>query len=367
MHARNVDPCGSGADTAVTGPSLLGGSGELRDGPVLAAVRSFLAAGHVPDGAPLVVACSGGADSLALAAAVRSVAGERQAVLATVDHGLQPGSAEVARSVAEVARAIGYPRIEVLPVRVTGPGGTEAAARDARYTALRELAFSLGPEAAVLLAHTADDQAETVLLGLARGSGPRSVAGMRPWRAPWGRPLLAVRRADTEAACAAAGLVPWQDPHNADPSFTRVRLRREVLPLLEEVLGGGVAPALARTAELMASDLAALDAIAERALAAAERTVPGDDSGVGPRPGSADRPTGVGPDLECSALAAWPDAVRRRALRAWIARWVGVTELTYRHLVRLDGLVTAGRSGSAVRLPGGIDVTRLGDRLVLGP
>ena len=377
----------------MTGPSLLGGSGELRDGPVLDAVRSFLAAGHVPPSAALVVACSGGADSLALAAAVHAAAGEHPLVLATVDHGLQPGSAEVAREVAEVARAIGYARVEILPVRVTGPGGTEAAARTARYTALRGLASSLGPQTAVLLAHTADDQAETVLLGLARGSGPRSIAGMRPWRAPWGRPLLAVRRTDAEAACAAAGLAPWQDPQNADPSFTRVRLRREVLPQLEQVLGGGVASALARTAELMADDLAALDELAERALVTTERTVPANGSGAGPGPeigagstgadpgsqigagstgagpgseigaGSA----GAGPALDRAALAAWPAAVRRRALRLWVARRVGVTELTYQHLVRLDGLVTVGRSGSAVRLPGGIDVTRHGDRLVLAP
>src|SRR5699024_6712862 len=150
--------------------------------------------------------------------------------------------------------------------------------------------------------------------------GPRSIAGMRPWRAPWGRPLLGVRRAETEAACAAAGLAPWHDPHNADPAFTRVRLRREVLPLLDEVLGGGTVPALARTAELMADDLAALDELAEHALAQA--ALPAD-----PAADPAGDPVLPAGALSGAALAGWPAAVRRRALRTWLARGVGVTSL----------------------------------------
>ena len=100
----------------------------------------------------------------------------------------------------------------------------------------------------MLLAHTLDDQAETVLLGLGRGSGARSIAGMRPYDPPWCRPLLGVRREVTHAACVELGLNVWHDPHNSDRRFTRSRLRSEVLPLMEEVLGGGVAEALARTA-----------------------------------------------------------------------------------------------------------------------
>ena len=117
----------------------------------------------------------------------------------------------------------------------------------------------------MLLAHTLDDQAETVLLGLGRGSGPRSIAGMRPYDPPWCRPLLGVRRAVTHGACAELGLTPWHDPHNADPRFTRVRLRTEVLPLLEDVLGGGVAEALARTAAALREDAEVLDDLAARA------------------------------------------------------------------------------------------------------
>jgi tRNA(Ile)-lysidine synthase len=223
----------------------------------------------------------------------------------------------------------------------------EAAARRVRYQALGELAASLssGGDVAVLLAHTADDQAETVLLGLARGSGPRSIAGMRAWRPPWGRPLLVVRRSDTEQTCQEAGLTPWQDPHNSDPAFTRVRLRREVLPLLDEVLGGGVRPALARTAGLMAQDLDALDAIASTALVAARR---------------------LDGSLDIAALRRHPDAIVGRVLRAW-ATAGGSGPLTHDHLSRLAAQVTSDAGPQQVRIPGGLDVVRTGGTLRLRP
>ena len=317
-------------------------------------VTTWLARHPAPT-APLIVACSGGADSLALAVATLLVAAsttaahpaarDRMLVGATVDHGLQPGSAERAGAVADQLARLGYQRTEVLTVTVGGPGGPEAAARRARYRALRELAEQIGtPEqpCAVLLAHTADDQAETVLLGLARGSGPRSIAGMRPWRPPWGRPLLGVTRQTTEATCRAAGLVPWQDPHNSDPAFTRVRLRREVLPLLEDVLGGGVRDALGRTAALMAQDLQALDDVAAATL---ERVRFADGT------------------IDALALGEQPMAIRARVLRTW-ATDGGAGPLTYEHRSRMASQV--GRSGSQqVRLPGGLDVIRTGSVLRL--
>ncbi len=234
----------------------------------------------------------------------------------------------------------------MLPVTVEGPGGVEAAARRARYDALRAHAVALstsGAAVAVLLAHTADDQAETVLLGLARGSGPRSIAGMRQWRPPWGRPLLAVTRADTEDACRVAGLEPWHDPHNADPAFTRVRLRREVLPLLDDVLGGGVRAALARTASLMRDDLDALDVIAAATLQAALR-----------------------PDrtLDIAALAGQPVAILGRVLRDWAAGG-GAGPLTFDHLSRMIAQLTDQRGPAQVRIPGGLDVTRAANTLRL--
>lgn len=328
---------------------------DLRAGEITAAVAVWLSRHSAPRD-PLVVACSGGADSLALALATQLVVAavaqanpgsshRRVLVGATVDHRLQPGSAERAITTADQLTGLGYQRTEVLTVDVAGPGGPEAAARRARYGALGQLAERVGSAdrpCAVLLAHTADDQAETVLLGLARGSGPRSIAGMRPWRPPWGRPLLGVTRAATEACCRLAGLAPWQDPHNVDPSFTRVRLRREVLPLLEDVLGGGVRDALARTAQLMAQDLQALDEMSTAVL---------------------DRVTFDDGSLDPTALTEHPVAIRSRVLRTWAIDG-GAGPLTYEHLSRMDHQLGPG-GPTQVRLPGGFDVVRIGPLLRL--
>ncbi len=323
--------------------------------------------------APVLVAWSGGADSTALLAAARDVAPGRVHV-AVVDHGLQDGSARrSAALVAEVA-ARGVPAA-VHPVTVDGPGGIEAAARRARYAALR--AARPCPDSPVLLGHTLDDQAETVLLGLGRGSGPRSMAGMQPWDPPWLRPLLGLRRADTRAACGAQGLSVWDDPHNADARFTRVRLRTEVLPLLEDVLGGGVAEALARTAAQLRDDDAALDAAARELLAAAAADGACRDAAHGlPDRGTRadhacrdavhalpDRGTRAGEgELVAAVLAPAPAAVRRRALRAWLAA-AGAAGLTDRHLRAADDLVGRWRGQGAVALPGRLELVREHGRL----
>ena len=290
----------------------------------------------------VAVACSGGADSLALADA--AVHDGRLAVHGlVVDHGLQPGSADVAARAADQLIGIGCAKAQVLTVRVDATSNLEAAARAARYAALD--AARPHPDALVLLGHTLDDQAETVLLGLGRGSGARSIAGMRELDPPWGRPLLGVRRADTVAACRSLGLVPWADPHNTDPRFRRVRLRTEVLPLLEDVLAGGVAPALARTAAQLREDCDALDAIAAELLRAA---------------------TVAGGALAVAALAASPPAVRRRALRGWLLA-CGVPRLSDAHLRSVDALVGRWRGQGAVALPGSLEVARERDRLVIDP
>ena len=190
-----------------------------RQGPVAdlrTAVAQFAAA-HLGDGGPWCVALSGGADSLALTAVA---AGLRRTTALIVDHGLQAESATVAERAHTQALDLGCVAAQVIRVEVGRDGGPEAAARRARYAALDDHRAG----APVLLAHTLDDQAETVLLGLGRGSGPRSIAGMRSFESPWGRPLLGVRRATTVAACAELGLAPWHDPHNDDRRFTRVRL-----------------------------------------------------------------------------------------------------------------------------------------------
>ncbi|MEV1294255.1 tRNA lysidine(34) synthetase TilS [Pseudonocardia sp. NPDC049635] len=367
---------------------------------VRAAVRAALdrlgATGEEARRAPPLVGCSGGADSTALVHAVReAVDGPVHALV--VDHGLQEGSAERSAALAAALCASGVDA-RVQRVRVAGPGGTEAAARRARRAAL--LAARPHPSSAVLLGHTLDDQAETVLLGLARGSGARSLAGMRPWSPPWLRPLLGLRRADTASACAELGLPVWEDPHNADPRFTRVRVRREVLPLLEEVLGGGVAQALARTAAQLGDDDDALAQAAARLAAQAAAT-----DGCGPGTGTAgprsatqgDRPatasgarpgdlsdsggTGSGraepappaadglcdpatPSLDTAVLAAAPAAVRRRVLREWLTEH-GVRALTDEQLRRADDLVGRWRGQGGPTLGGGLELVRTRGRLVL--
>ncbi len=300
------------------------------------AVRAAL--DGTPD-APLLVACSGGADSLALAAAALALRGPDAVRAAVVDHGLQDGSAERARTTVAVLERMGL-HADVHPVQVEGTGGLEAAARRARYGALRQAR----PGSVVLLGHTLDDQAETVLLGLGRGSGARSLAGMRTWDAPWLRPLLGVRRATTRDACAALGLPVWDDPHNIDPRFTRVRLRQEVLPLLEDVLAGGVAAALARTAEQLREDVDALDAVAAGLLAGARD----------------------GAELRLDPLKGLHPALRRRVIRAWLAG-ADVTGLTATHLGAADVLAAHGPDRGGVALPGGLELVRTHGRLSLRP
>jgi tRNA(Ile)-lysidine synthase len=296
----------------------------------------------------VLVACSGGADSLALAAAVAFEAPRAgvRAGLVTIDHRLQPGSDVVAARVASLGYELGFDPVEIVAVTVARSGGPEAAARAARYHALDAAAAAL--KSCVLLGHTLDDQAETVLLGLGRGSGPRSIAGMRAVDGRYRRPLLGLRRATTDAACAALGLEPWDDPHNADASYQRVRLRREVLPLLEDVLQGGVAEALARTAALLQDDLDALEPGAHHGRTI-EPIAPVDHE-----------------ELEVGAIAGLSRAVRTRTLRAWAAQR-GAGPLTAVHTAALDALVTAWHGQGPVDLPGGKRVVRASGKLAVTP
>jgi tRNA(Ile)-lysidine synthase len=305
--------------------------------PAVATVRnavrgslSDLAAGDL-----VLAACSGGADSLALAAAL-AFAGPRAGLRAgavTVDHGLQVGSASRAAAVQALLRSLGLDPVRCVPVTVGEAGGPEAAARTARYEALRAAASESGA-VAVLLGHTLDDQAETVLLGLARGSGSRSLAGMPPRRGAFRRPLLGVRRSVTGAACAALGLDPWQDPHNRDRRFARVRVRLDALPALEAALGPGVAEALARTADQLRADAEVLETI------------------------SSERCRGDSPP-PVSSLVGMPGAVRSRVLRsAAIAAGCPPGALTAVHVARLCELVTDWHGQRWVDLPGGVRASR---------
>lgn len=310
----------------------------------------------LPDSAPLVlVACSGGADSMALASALAFEApklGIRAGGI-TVDHGLQDGSALRAAEVVTRMTALRLDPVESVAVRVGRDGGPEAAARDARYAALDEAADRLGA-AAVLLGHTRDDQAETVLLGLARGSGIRSLSGMPEVsggpgasgrRHRYRRPFLQVDRQTARKACMVQSLAVWDDPHNIDPAYTRSRLRHEGLPALEKALGKGVVEALARTAQLSRDDADALDAWAAEA-----------ENGVRDEDGR----------LECAKLYALPPAVRRRVLRrAVVAAGSPAGSLFARHIEEVDRLITGWRGQGAINLPGRVEAQRQGGRLVI--
>ncbi|MFI0818982.1 tRNA lysidine(34) synthetase TilS [Streptomyces sp. NPDC021098] len=316
------------------------------------------------DGRPLVLAaCSGGADSMALASALAFEAPRLglRAGGVTVDHGLQPGSDVRAAEVAERMRELGLAPVESVAVVVGRDGGPEAAARDARYAAL-DLAAERHDAAAVLLGHTRDDQAETVLLGLARGSGTRSLSGMARVSGTGGRyrrPFLQLDRHTVRQACLAQSLPVWDDPHNVDPAYTRSRVRHEALPVLEKALGKGVVEALARTAQLSRDDADALDAWAARAEADVVRTAPTPAPGAGS--GAADAV-----ELDTVGLHGLPPAVRRRVLRrAAIAAGAPAGSLFARHIEEVDRLITGWRGQRAINLPGRVEVRREGGRLVI--
>ena len=318
----------------------------MRLHPAVAAVRRVVRRelSGVEPGSAVVVACSGGADSLALlsAAVFEGHKMSLRVVGATVDHGLQDGSECRAASVVEQMARLGVD--ETISARVsveTGGVGPEAGARRARYAVLEQMAEHFDAEM-VLVGHTRDDQAETVLLGLARGSGGRAIAGMRRRFDVFARPLLDVSRADTAAACAAEEIEVWDDPHNQDPRYTRVRVRHSVLPVLETELGPGVAVALARTADLVRPDMEYLDDLAATAHSR------------------------LGEELPVSGLAELPTPLRTRVLRlAALEAGAPSSELFHEHVVAMDRLITEWRGQKWIDLPGHLRMTRRDSRLHL--
>ena len=360
-------------------------------------VRRCLA--DLAPGDVVLAACSGGADSLALAAALAHEA-PRLSLRAggvTVDHGLQAGSAERAGRVAALLRQLGLDPVHQASVTVPagpGSGGPEAAARTARYTALEQVAEQAGATA-VLLGHSRDDQAETVLLGLARGAGGRALAGMPARRGRFRRPLLGVARATLREACTAQGLEPWDDPHNTDPAYARVRVRHQAMPALEEAIGPGVAAALARSAAQLSQDCDALDALAAAeswriVLARGDDPPEPPDRRSAPRPadpslaGLGQRGAAAGGDgtghagesrpagsadgagtgqavvvLDIEGLAELAPAVRSRVLRqAALAAGCPGGSLAAGHVAALDALVTGWHGQRWADLPGVIRARR---------
>ena len=319
---------GRGAEPVSLHPSVAAVRVAVRR--TLADVVSDQVGGVLPPEAAVLVACSGGADSLSLLSA--SVFEGRKLGLrvigVTVDHGLQDGSAAHAAHVVEQMAALGADETASARVQVSGGGrGPEAAAREARYAVLDQMAQHFGA-LAVLLGHTLDDQAETVLLGLARGSGGRSLAGMRRSFELYRRPLLDVTRVDTVTACQVEGVDYWNDPHNLDPTYARVRVRRRVLPTLEDELGPGVAGALARTADQLRADMELLDELAETAFAELR-----DPDG-----------------LAVSSLRDLPRAIGSRVLRlAALEAGAPASELFHVHVAALSQLLRAGGAAGVPR------------------
>ena len=295
----------------------------------------------------VIVACSGGADSLALAYALSKEAEKLsvKVVAVTIDHQLQANSRNQAEVVLAQCASMGIVSGEIIPVKVDITDGMEASARRARYLALDE-ACKRHSATKVFLGHTQDDQAETVLLGLARGSGTRSLSGMAPVMGKYIRPLLSITRRQTVAACEDAKLNPWHDPHNLDKQYLRVRVRLEALPVLEATIGPGVSAALARSAALMRDDADALDEWASREF-----------QDVDPQ------------SMEISALADLPRALRTRLIRAGIyACGAPQGSINANHVSAVESLVTSWHGQGEVALPGGVKARRKSGRLsLLGP
>jgi tRNA(Ile)-lysidine synthase len=292
----------------------------------------------------ILLGVSGGADSLALAigtiAEAKAAGVELVAII--IDHQLQDGSNLVAEQTAATLKNLGFTSIEILPVNVEITDGMESSARRARYEAFDGAIAKYNPDY-FFLAHTLNDQAESVLLGLARGSGTRSLSGIAEVNGKYIRPLLGVDRATTEAACTENQVVAWIDPHNSDPSYLRVKVRQEILPLMENRLGPGIVEALARSAGILREDADALDQIAGEYLAK-----------VG------------GADLTVESLEQLPKAIRIRVLRSAIYQSGAPTgSLSAEHLAPVEALVTNWHGQGEISLPGGVKVARISGRLSL--
>jgi len=309
---------------------------------IRSAVRECLSSCSAGD--TVLVAVSGGADSLALAAALVPESKNLLVNLVgvTIDHQLQINSGEQATNVFKQLSELGIAQIEIVKVNVELVDGLEASARRARYAALDAAAEKYNARL-VFLGHTLNDQAESVLLGLGRGSGARSLSGMARCTGKYCRPLLEITRSETLAACDENNLTPWVDPHNSDSSFARVRVRTDALPKLEESIGPGITEALARSADLLRNDADALDGWAAQVAAELDLA-----------------------DLEIVRLADLPKAVRTRVLRMAIyAAGAPMGSITAEHVASVEAFVTSWHGQGACSLPGGVKVCRISGRLSL--
>jgi len=292
----------------------------------------------------VLVGCSGGADSMALTIALKFECASREITLipVVVDHGLQENSAAIALNVIAELKRLGFSEIYSERAQVEMVDGLEASARRARYQIFHKALENYGAKY-FFLGHTQNDQAESVLLGIARGSGTKSLSGMPDVNLPFIRPMISLSREITVAACSESGISIWEDPHNLDQRFARVRVRENILPIMEREIGPGISQALARSAKILRQDAQALDQWASEVFSAMEPS-----------------------DLEIEALAALPVAVRARVLRLAIyAAGAPSGSITADHLAPIEALVTDWKGQGPTSLPGGVKVARISGRLSL--
>jgi tRNA(Ile)-lysidine synthase len=290
----------------------------------------------------ILFGCSGGADSMALALALFLEANGTKVIPIVVDHGLQPGSAEITTQTISKLKDIGYTQIESAIAQVKITDGLEASARRARYQIFNQFIDTHQPKY-FLLAHTSNDQAESVLLGLARGSGARSLSGMALENNIYVRPLLKISRQTTVAACGEGGVEFWSDPHNDDLRFARVRTRKNVLPNLEENLGPGITEALVRSADLLRDDADALDSFAQEYFAQTDPL-----------------------NLSVNELERLPRAIRSRVLRLAIYQAGAPSgSLSAEHINGAEALISDWHGQKELSLPGDVKLLRNSGRITL--
>ncbi|CAB4554040.1 unannotated protein [freshwater metagenome] len=293
-------------------------------------------------GETILFGCSGGTDSMALAAALLKESNNSKIIPVVVDHGLQSNSAEIAAQTVAKLKELGYSEVATARANVEVTDGLEASARRARYLIFKQFIDSYQPKY-FMLAHTLNDQAESVLLGLARGSGARSLSGMATVNNIFVRPLLKNARAQTEAACIEAGIKVWDDPHNLDERFARVKVRKNLLPIFEENLGPGITEALARTADLLRDDADALDDFANQYFSQADAS-----------------------NLDVAELERLPKAIRTRVLRLAIYK-AGAPSgmLSADHIASAEALISDWHGQKEVSLPGNVKLSRISGRITL--
>ena len=315
-------------------------------GLIRLAVRNCLTSNTKP-GQKLLIAVSGGADSLALAAACEFEAKKLKVKIAAavIDHSLQNNSDKVAAQTAKTLAALGFEEVVVKKIAVGKAGGPEAAARTARYTALETIRQKTKSNF-VVLGHTASDQAETVLLGLVRGSGSKSLSGMSEKTGLLLRPLLGIERATTEAFCKDSGIKYWSDPQNKDEKFLRVMIRKHVLPFLEKQLGGSVAASLVRTADQLREDNTYLESQADKSFKKYAKV------------------SGSGISFDAKAIEKLPAAILNRVIKKALDGFGSESSRT--HVLAVSDLVLSWHGQKPLALPG-VRVVRKGNTISFEP